>query len=365
MADEVDLELARSGVKDLSKTDLRAADLSGLDLSGADFSGAKLDRVNAKGANVSGANFGGASIVLADFSDANLIGAIFPKVIVGVKFNGSNLANAKIKFRGQQVDFTSANISGADFAGGVFGEDIKFDNVKFDDNTRFDNVEMLRSTSRFPIFVRYNYSGGKLVRKDESTGNTLSSEESSEDKEDDLRSDSPPDANTSNSEGNSSNLARTIEGRLAEAPRHIGLMAVMLSAAVREELEGMQSSRPNGPDDLARFESLTSFLGELAQSLDQLAEAIEQAEKNPGEREYSPARELVAAIRDRIERWVAENKETVVGIGRTGLLGVSTLFLTFCGAPTTLATLMSVATFGGPKLIKAVKDWAKKGDEND
>ncbi|MER9363475.1 hypothetical protein [Mesorhizobium sp. M0500] len=103
-------------------------------------------------------------------------------------------------------------------------------------------------------------------------------------------------------------------------------MAAMLSAAVREELEEMQSSRPNRPDDLARFEGLTNFLEELAKSLDRLAEAIEQAGKNPGSGDYSSAREIVTAIRDRIESWASENKGMVAGIWRTGIIGVSTSF---------------------------------------
>ncbi|MER8708958.1 pentapeptide repeat-containing protein [Mesorhizobium sp. M1088] len=269
MADEIDLELVRSGAKDLSRTDLRNADLTGRDLSGADFSGTKLDRIRAKDANLSGANLSSASIVGADFCNADLSGVVFPAVMVAVKLNNSNLRNAKIGFRGSRVDFSSANISGADFIGGIFGEDIKFDNVTYDEQTRFDNVEILRSTSRYPVFSRYNYSGGKLVRKDGATAAAAPSEkESSEDKEDDLRSDSSPDANTSNRKGNSGDLARTIEIRLAEAPKGFALMAAMLSAAVREELEEMQSSRPNRPDDLARFEGLTNFLEELAKSLD-------------------------------------------------------------------------------------------------
>ncbi|MER9124406.1 hypothetical protein NKH81_15140 [Mesorhizobium sp. M0959] len=142
-------------------------------------------------------------------------------------------------------------------------------------------------------------------------------------------------------------------------------MAAMLSAAVREELEEMQSSRPNRPDDLARFEGLTNFLEELAKSLDRLAEAIEQAGKNPGSGDYSSAREIVTAIRDRIESWASENKGMVAGIWRTGIIGVSTSFLTLCGAPATYAALMSMATFGGAKLIEVVKDFAKKSGDND
>ncbi|RWE07683.1 MAG: pentapeptide repeat-containing protein [Mesorhizobium sp.] len=365
MADQIDLELVRSGAKDLSRTDLRNADLTGRDLSRADFSGAKLDRIRAKDANLSGANLSSASIIGADFSNANLTAAILPSVMVAVKFNNSNLSGAKIRFRGQQVDFASADISGADFEGGVFGEDMKFDNVKFDEKTRFDNVEMLRSTSRYTVFGEYRYYGGKLVRKDEAAGNAAHGEqESSEDKGDDLRSKSPPDANTSNREGNSGDLARTIEIRLAEAPKGFALMAAMLSAAVREELEEMQSSRPNRPDNLVRFEGLTSFLEELAKSLDRLAEAIEQASKNPGNGDYSLAREIVTAIRDRIESWASENKDMVAGIWRTGVIGVSTSFLTLCGAPATYAALMSMATFGGPKLIEAVKDFARKGGDD-
>ncbi|MER9018762.1 pentapeptide repeat-containing protein [Mesorhizobium sp. M0898] len=226
-------------------------------------------QIRAKDANLSGANLSSASIVGADFCNADLSGVVFPAVMVAVKLNNSNLRNAKIGFRGSRVDFSSANISGADFIGGIFGEDIKFDNVTYDEQTRFDNVEILRSTSRYPVFSRYNYSGGKLVRKDGATAAAAPSEkESSEDKEDDLRSDSSPDANTSNRKGNSGDLARTIEIRLAEAPKGFALMAAMLSAAVREELEEMQSSRPNRPDDLARFEGLTNFLEELAKSLD-------------------------------------------------------------------------------------------------
>ncbi len=350
MADEVDLELVRSRTKDLSKTDLRRADLSGMDLSGADLSGAKLDWIIADRANLANANLSEARVVGASFFEANLSGALLPRVLTSVKFNGANLRNAKVSISGSNIDFSLADISGADFVGSVFSEDVNFDGVISDNETRFDGVEMLRSTSRYPIFSNYDYSGGRLVRKSVVP-------ESSSQKE--LVGDQEAERNIGHGSVSgavsASSLARAVETRLAEAPKDFAFMAAMLAATVREELSRMQSSRPNQPDELVRFERLSGFLGDLAQSLDRLAEVIQQAEMRPGARDYSQAREIITAIRDRIEGWTRENKDMVVGMWRSGAIGISTAFLCLCGAPPSIAALTSVAVVGGSEVIKAVK----------
>lgn len=351
MADEVDLELVRSGTKDLSKTDLRRAELSGMDLSGADLSGARLDWIIADRANLVNANLSGAKIVGASFLNANLSGASFPNVVTAVKLNGANLRNVKASIIGQNVDFSLSDIRGSDFSGSIFGDDVKFDDVIFDHKTRFDGVEMLRSTSRYPVFNDYDYLGGRLVRKGVAPESSDSQKEQvgGQEAEGNLRPDVVPGAVSGPS------LARAIEARLAEAPKDFAFMAAMLSASVRVELDRIQSSRPNQPDELARFERLSGFLGELAQSLDQLAEAIQRAEVNSGARDYSSAREIITGIRDRIESWASENKDTVAGIWRTGVIGMGTAFLCLCGAPPSIAALTSVAVVGGSEVTKAVK----------
>jgi uncharacterized protein YjbI with pentapeptide repeats len=82
MADDVAVDKAKSGEKELSGADLSGADLRWLDLSGANLEKANLYGADLSGVNIKGANLSGADIRQAVFHcqfirEANLTGVIY------------------------------------------------------------------------------------------------------------------------------------------------------------------------------------------------------------------------------------------------------------------------------------------------
>jgi hypothetical protein len=109
------LSFANLSFANLSGVDLSRADLSGADLSGADLSGANLSRAYLSGADLGGANLG----------DANL--------------GGANLSG---------VDLSRADLSGANLANRTFGD------VKWNENTKWENVQGLKEAVNVPAALR-------------------------------------------------------------------------------------------------------------------------------------------------------------------------------------------------------------------
>jgi hypothetical protein len=90
---------------DFSGADLNGADLNGADLSGADFIGANLIGANLNGANLSGANLKYANLSGADLRYTNLSGADLKYAnLSGVHLNCAIL---------NEANFSDANLSGA------------------------------------------------------------------------------------------------------------------------------------------------------------------------------------------------------------------------------------------------------------
>lgn len=82
MADDIAVNKAKSGQKDLGGADLSGADLRWLDLSGANLEKANLYGADLSGVNIKGANLSGADIRQAIFHcqyirEANLSGVIY------------------------------------------------------------------------------------------------------------------------------------------------------------------------------------------------------------------------------------------------------------------------------------------------
>ncbi|MGB3415219.1 MAG: pentapeptide repeat-containing protein [Mesorhizobium sp.] len=345
MADDHDLALVRSGSRELGKVDLRQADLSGGNFFNADLSGSQLDRSHFVNANLAAADLRGARIVGADFSGADLRGAKLPSTAVAVKFTGATLRGTRVQLRGENIDFRGADLVGADFTGSIFGADVLFDDAQADETSNFNGVEMLRATSRYPAFSNYDYEKGKLVRRNNSSP------------ESQLTAGTAP---TTLKDTVHTTVGGHIAVRLEEHPRDLGLMAAMLSATVRQELENIQSARPNEPSTLAYFERYSSFLEDLASSLDTLSVAISEAIRTPGKHRFSAAAQIVETIRERVDRWCTENTEIVAGVKQTTTIGRGIAFLSFCGAPPAFASAISAATFGGKKLARMIKDYYGK-----
>jgi len=113
-----------SGVN-LSRADLSDADLSDTDLRGAYLNSAYLSRADLSSANLSGANLSGANLSGAELSDADLSGA----------------------------DLSYADLSYADFSDVYLGDRPSGD-VKWDENTKWDNVRGLDTAVKVPEALR-------------------------------------------------------------------------------------------------------------------------------------------------------------------------------------------------------------------
>ncbi|MEG4391747.1 pentapeptide repeat-containing protein [Microcoleus sp. BROC3] len=130
-------DLSRANLSDaelsganLSDAHLSRADLSGAELSGANLSGADLSRANLSGAYLWDANLSGADLSSADLSDADLSGA---------DLSGADLSGA---------DLSSADLSDPDLSHRTFGD------VKWDENTKWENVRGLDTVVKVPEALR-------------------------------------------------------------------------------------------------------------------------------------------------------------------------------------------------------------------
>jgi hypothetical protein len=64
---------------------------------------------------------------------------------------------------------------------------------------------------------------------------------------------------------------------LSERPAEIREAARALSQAIKDQIEQLNASKPNEPEDLARQNDFVAFLQEIATGLDALAESIDRA----------------------------------------------------------------------------------------
>ncbi|MDJ0715729.1 MAG: pentapeptide repeat-containing protein [Prochloraceae cyanobacterium] len=125
----------------LIRADLRGADLSGAYLSDADLSDADLIRANLIRADLSGADLIRANLSDADLSGANLSGANLSDAnLIRADLRGANLRGAYLI----RADLRGANLRGAYLSDRFFG------NVKWDNNTNWEDVRGLEEAVGVP-----------------------------------------------------------------------------------------------------------------------------------------------------------------------------------------------------------------------
>ncbi|MEP6517013.1 pentapeptide repeat-containing protein [Microcoleus vaginatus] len=165
---------------DLSRANLSGANLSGANLRGADVRGAYLSRADLSGADLRGANLRGANLRGADLSRANLRGADLSRAdLRGANLSRANLSRADLSgayLRGanlSRANLSGANLSGAYLSGaylsgaylwdvnlsgaylsGAYLGDRTLGDIKWDENTKWDNVRDLHTAVNVPEALR-------------------------------------------------------------------------------------------------------------------------------------------------------------------------------------------------------------------
>ncbi|MEG4067297.1 pentapeptide repeat-containing protein [Microcoleus sp. Pol11C2] len=134
----------------LSGANLSGANLSGANLSSANLSSANLNRANLSSANLSGANLSRANLSRANLSHADLSGAYLSGAdLSGADLSGADLSGAYLS----GANLSGANLSGADLSGADLS-DRTFGDVKWDENTKWENVGGLDTAVNVPEALR-------------------------------------------------------------------------------------------------------------------------------------------------------------------------------------------------------------------
>lgn len=332
MADSEDLKLLESGSKDLTSCDFREADLTERDLSRVNLTGSHLEKANLRGANLQHANLTRSRTVQANFSDANLEGAVLGKPLVAVNFSGADLRKAKFTGILQKVTFDNADLRGADFTGCTINEGCSFAGAKYDETTNFTGVKTLRSIAREAPFSGYQFAREGLIR------GSVPSSQSESDIESSPAIDFPDPQET---DAGLEQPKRVISSRLLSAPKQSLQLTEGLSARIAAEITSLSEHIPNDPEALdtqQRYVTLlTHILAELQTVAVLLGEIASQPEANI-KTKAETASGILSGLGDVISTWASENGQHTIKYGlNVGLLGAGALFLSSCGVATATA----------------------------
>jgi hypothetical protein len=145
-----ELNGAKLSGANLKGAELSDAYLNDADLSGAYLSGAYLTRAYLNDADLSGANLSDADLIDADLDGANLSGA----KLSGADLDGADLSGADLS----GADLSGANLSGAylsrAYLSGADLSDRTFGDVKWNENTKWENVRGLDEAVNLPEALR-------------------------------------------------------------------------------------------------------------------------------------------------------------------------------------------------------------------
>jgi hypothetical protein len=166
MADDLDLEAAKAGEKDLARRDLRYAMLEQFDLQGVDLTGAHVEHARFVGANLVASTLEKANLMNADMSGANLSKIVAPSTVFfqvnleAAILNGANVSRSH--FTGAKLK--GADLRNADFRRAHLNDGTDFTDCIVDETTLFDGAQIIRPMARLPAFRFYEVDRGILVR---------------------------------------------------------------------------------------------------------------------------------------------------------------------------------------------------------
>ncbi|SON56990.1 Serine/threonine-protein kinase B [Hartmannibacter diazotrophicus] len=182
MADSEDLKLLASGELDLSRCDFREAQLSGLDLKGRNFSHCLFERAQCDGTQFDGSDFRAAKVSFMKAPNAVFDGCRLEKIHFGyTDLSGASLKKAVANgARFQHAKLNGANLQGALVIGGAIDADTILDGVLSDESTNFEGLQVIRSTSRDPLFKDYVFKNGTLHRRSDFGSSVISDSSNNE-----------------------------------------------------------------------------------------------------------------------------------------------------------------------------------------
>ncbi len=159
-----------------------------------------------------------------------------------------------------------------------------------------------------------------------------------------------------------------IKHRISERPHEVEVLSAKLAARIDRELENIDQNKPNEPAGLLAYEEYKTFLQELRDGLKVLESAVSIArnEASPKAKRqlFEKASETVQTLGRKIDDWIKTNSALAVDYSsKTVLLGLGTLLLTACGAPTYMAFPVLTYLLGGKHLHDAVKDAVGKDNK--
>ncbi|TAG67800.1 MAG: hypothetical protein EAZ25_06050 [Oscillatoriales cyanobacterium] len=147
----------------LTEADLTEAYLNNADLSGADISGAHLNNAHLNNADLSDADLSDADLSDADLSDADLRDADLRDAdLRDADLRDANLSSANLSGANLSgANLSGANLSGANLSGANLNDGMisisqwrTFGDVKWDENTKWENVRGLGTAVNVPEALR-------------------------------------------------------------------------------------------------------------------------------------------------------------------------------------------------------------------
>jgi hypothetical protein len=135
---------------------------------------------------------------------------------------------------------------------------------------------------------------------------------------------------------------------LIERPADIRDAARALETVIKEEIDRLNASTPNAPDDLAKHNTFVSFLemvaAELRKLVDTLDRAIEAAKTSPEQEPMFLGRagKIAKQLQIGFDEFLEKNRAHVAGYSvRVGLFAAAFTFLHACGVSGDVAGISS------------------------
>ncbi len=334
MSDPDDVALLRSGSKDLVACDL----------SGAQFPSQRFENVSFQRADISSTHFANCTFINCDFTQAKINSTVFSQsYFYGCNFkgliHGANLKHSQLekcrlgglvtRSRLDGIKFTACDVSGMRFQDRVVLKD-----AVADEATDFSGVQMPRSLSKEKIFEGYKFSRGALHK--------ISREDIEVENEPTSGLESPPQGDASNSD---------VKFLISRSRETIVLMSGALASTISKEIANLP--RPNEEEQAEFVDSYRNLLIEIQSAVSELGHELSELSANDEVSDKQSAK--VLKFREFFDAWWVENGNRFANSSiDVGLIGLSTAFLGFCGAPSIAATAIAATYFGGKSLGKLI-----------
>jgi hypothetical protein len=145
--------------------------------------------------------------------------------------------------------------------------------------------------------------------------------------------------------------------RIKEDHAELLSLARSLNQLARDEIEKLETERPNDPDIIIKYEKQRELLQVFATGFERIARAIAAFESKPNEPVLlGNASDVVNKVGSEVTQWLKKNGTEVVDWGfrlPTFVAGVAALG--WAGANMTVGTTFVAALVGGDKVLKAIR----------